>query len=155
MGGKWLLLMSKNIAESKHLRQVSVKFIVVQLLSCLWLFVTPWTAACQTPLSSTIFQSLLKFMSVELVMPSNHLILCHPLLPLPSIFHSIRVFSNKSTLCMGGQSIGASASVLPMNTKGWFPLELTVLIYLHPRDSQESSSASQLESISSLVLSLF
>ena len=131
MGGKWLLLMSKNIAESKHLRQVSVKFIVVQLLSCLWLFVTPWTAACQTPLSSTIFQSLLKFMSVELVMPSNHLILCHPLLPLPSIFPSIRVFFTMSWLFpTGGRSIEASASalILTMNIQGWFPLGLTGLI---------------------------
>ena len=58
----------------------------------------PWTAACQAPLSSTISQSLLKLMSIELVMPSNHLILCRPLLLLPSIFPSIRVFSNESVL---------------------------------------------------------
>ena len=64
------------------------------------------------------------------VMPSNHLILCHPLL-LPSIFPSIRVFSNKSALCIRWpQSIGASASVLPMNIQGWFPLGLTGLISL-------------------------
>ena len=61
-------------------------------LSCVRLFVTPWTAACQASLSFTLSQSLLKLMSVELVMPSNHLILCHPLLLLPSIFPSIRVF---------------------------------------------------------------
>ena len=59
---------------------------------------TPWTAACQASLSFTISQSLLKLMSIERVMPSNHLILCHPLL-LPSIFPSIRVFSNESALC--------------------------------------------------------
>ena len=64
------------------------------------LFVTPWTSVCQAPLSSTISQNLLKFMSIESVMPSNHLILCHPLLPLASIFPSIRVFSNELTLCI-------------------------------------------------------
>ena len=68
----------------------------VQLLSCVQLVATPWTAACQASLSITNSQSLLKLMSVELVMPSNHLIICHPLLLLPSIFPSIRVFSNES-----------------------------------------------------------
>ena len=63
-------------------------FVVVQLLSHVWLFVTPWTAAHQASLSLSISQSLPKFMYIELVMPSNHLILCHPLLPLPSIFPS-------------------------------------------------------------------
>ena len=67
----------------------------VQLLSCVQLFVTPWTAACQASLSITSSQSLLKLMSIELVMPTKHLILCHPLLSLPSIFPSIRVFSNE------------------------------------------------------------
>ena len=61
---------------------------------------TSWTTACQSPLSSTISQRLLKFMSIESVMPPNHLILCHPLLLSPSIFPSIRVFSNESTLHM-------------------------------------------------------
>ena len=70
------------------------------LLSSVWLFVTPWTAAHQASLSFTIFLSLLKLIVIELVMPSNHLILCHPLLLLPSIFPSIRVFSNESVLCM-------------------------------------------------------
>ena len=74
------------------------QFSSVQLLSHVWLFVTPRTAACQPSLSITNFQSLLKLMSIELVMPSNHLILCHPLLLLPSIFPSIRVFSNESGL---------------------------------------------------------
>ena len=61
---------------------------------------TPWTATCQASLSITNFQSLLKLMSIESVMPSNHLILCHPLLLLPSVFPSIRVFSNESVLCI-------------------------------------------------------
>ena len=72
----------------------------VQLLSCVWLFVTPWTAAFQASLSITNSRSPPKPMSIELVMPSNHLILCHPLLLLPSIFPSIRVFSNELALCM-------------------------------------------------------
>ena len=72
--------------------------VVVQSLSSVQLFATPWTAAFQTSLSFTISQSLLKVRSLELVMPSNHLILCRPLLLLPSIFPSIRVFSKESVL---------------------------------------------------------
>ena len=72
--------------------------VVVQSLSRVWLFVTPWTAAHQAFLSFIISQSLLKLMSIESVTPSNHLILCHSLLLLPSIFPSIRVFSNESAL---------------------------------------------------------
>ena len=71
---------------------------VVQLLSHVQLFVTQWTAACQASLSFILFRSLLKLMSIESVMPSSHLILCHLLLPLPSIFPSIRDFSNKLSL---------------------------------------------------------
>ena len=71
---------------------------VIQSLSHVWLFPTPWTVACQVSLSFTISQSLLKLMSIESVMPSNHLILCHPLLLLPSIFLSIRTVSNGSAL---------------------------------------------------------
>ena len=70
----------------------------VQSLSHIWLFVTPWTAACQASLSIINSQSLPKLMFIELGMPSNHLILCHPLLLPPSIFPSIRVFSKESTL---------------------------------------------------------
>ena len=74
---------------------------VVQSLSRVWFFVTPWAAAHQASLSFTISQSLPKPMSIESVMPSNHLIFCHPFLLLPSIFPSIRVFSNESALCTG------------------------------------------------------
>ena len=106
-------------------------FAVVQSLSHVWFLVTPWTTAHQGPLSSTISQSLLKFLSVELVMLSNHLILCLPHL-LPSIFPSLRVFSNESVLCISGQGIGASvsAAVLPMNIQDWLPLGLTGLMFL-------------------------
>ena len=79
-------------------RTTSVQFSSVQSLSRGQLFEIPWTAACQASLSITNSRSLLKLMSIELVMPSNHLILCHPLLLLPSIFPSIRVFSNESVL---------------------------------------------------------
>ena len=88
---------------------------------------TPWTVTCQAFQSFTISQSLLKLMSIESVMPSNHLILCCSLLLL-SLFPSIRVFSNESALCIRWQSIGvsASASALPMNIQGWFPLGVTI-----------------------------
>ena len=79
-------------------REFDPRFSSVQSLSCVWLFATPWTAARQTSLSITDSQILLKLMSIELVMPSSHLILCHPLILLPSIFLSIRVISNKLTL---------------------------------------------------------
>ena len=79
-------------------RRVRVSRFVVQSLSLVQPFVTPWTVARQTSLSFTISWSLLRFMSIELVMPCSHLVLCHPLLLLPSIFPSIKVFSNKSAL---------------------------------------------------------
>ena len=107
------------------------------------------------PCHLLISWNLLKLMSIESVMPSNNLILCRPLLLLPSIFPSIRVLSNLLTFELGGQSIGASfsasTSVLPMNSQCWFPLGLTPWI---PRVSQESSPVPQFESISSLVLNL-
>ena len=93
--------------------------------------------ARQPSLSITNSRSLPKLMSIELVMPSSHLILCRPLLPLPPIPPSIRVFSNEST--WGSQTIGvsASASVLPMNSQDWFPLGLTDLIQpVHPKGDQ-------------------
>ena len=76
---------------------------------------TPWIAAHQASLSITNSWSLLKLMSIESVMPSNHLILCHPVLLLPSIFPSIRVFPVSQSFASGGQSTGVSPSVLPMN----------------------------------------
>ena len=104
---------------------LSISISSVQSLSRVWLFLTLWMAAHQASLSITNSQSLLKFMSIESVMSSNHLILCHPLLLLPSIFPSIRVFFSESVLPSGGQSIGvsASASVLLMNIQDWSPSE--------------------------------
>ena len=86
------------LENRKNLYRNVERAVVVQSLSCVRLFVTPWTAACQASLSFTISQSLLKLMSIESVMPSYCLILCHPLLLLPSIFRSIKVFSNVSAL---------------------------------------------------------
>ena len=132
----------------------------MQLVSCIQIFAAPWTAACQASLSITISWNLLKLMSIELVMPSNHLILCYPFLLLPSIFPSISVFSFFLSIflfyfltlqyCIGfaiyqhnNESVlhirwtnywsSASASVLPMNIQDWFPLRLTDLISLQSK----------------------
>ena len=109
--------------------------VVVQSLSRIWLFVIPWTAAHQASLPITISWSLLKLMSIESVMPSNHLILCCPLLLPPSIFPSIRVFTMSQFFVSDGQSTGVStsASVLPMNVLDWFPLGWTGWIYLQSK----------------------
>ena len=103
----------------------------VQLLECVWLFATPWTAACQAPLSFTNSQSFLKFMSTELVMLSISssvapFFFCLQYFPASGSFPMSQLFSS------GGQSIGASASasVIPMNIQDWFPLGLTGLISL-------------------------
>ena len=100
---------------------------------------TSWTAVLQAPLSSVISQSLLRFMSIELVMPSNHIIFCCSLLQKGINLFSLFTASGSSPMSQlftsGGQSIGASASatVLPMNTEDWFPLALTGLIFLQSK----------------------
>ena len=102
------------------------KLFVVQSLSRLRLFATPWTTARQISLFFTMSQSLLKLMSIESVMLSNHFILCHPILLLSSIFPSIRVYSNESALCIWWPNFGASASasVIPVNMEGEFPFRI-------------------------------
>jgi len=108
---------SATFCSSDYLLAISlsVTLFVVQSLSCVQLFVTLWTAAHQASLSITISLRLSKLMSIELVMPSNHLILCHPLL-LPSIFPSIRVFSNESALCIRWPNyLSFSFSISPSN----------------------------------------
>ena len=131
----------------------------VQLLSHVWLFVNPWITAHQASLSITKSRSSPKLMFIESVIPSNHLILYHPLLLLPSIFPRIRVFSNESVLRIRCQSIGvsASASVLPMNIQDWFPLGWTGWTSLQSKglSSWESSPTPQLKSINSSVLNFF
>ena len=103
-----------------------------QSLSRVRLFATPWIAARQASLSITNSRNSLKLTSIESVMPSSHLILCRPLLLLPPVPPSIRVFSNESTLHMSGQSTGVSAlaSFLPKNSQDWSPLEWTGWISL-------------------------
>ena len=113
-----------------------VQFRSVQSLSRVQLFVTPWNAACQASLSITNSQSSTKGTSIESVMPSSHLILCCPLLLLPPIPPSIKVFSSESTLHMRCQSIGLSAlaSVLPKKSQDWSPLEWTGWISLQSKE---------------------
>ena len=108
---------------------------VVQSLSCVQFFVTSWTAARQASLSSTNSQSLFKLMSIESVMPSNHLILCHPLVLLPSIFPSIRVFSNESVLCIRWPKYWSFSFSISLSNEyqDWFSLEWTGWISLQPK----------------------
>ena len=132
------------------------QFSSVQSLSHVRLFGTIWTAAYQASLSLTNSLSLPKPMSIELVMPSNHLILCRPLFLLPSILHSIRVFSNESALHIRWPEYRSFSLniVFPMNTQDWSPLWWTGWISpCSPRDSQESSPTPQFKSINSSVLS--
>ena len=112
-----------------------IRFSAVQSLSRVWLFVTPWTAADQASLSITNSWSLLTLVSIESVMPSSHLILCRPLLLLPPVPPSIRVFPMSQLFAWGGQSIEVSAlaSVLPKNTQDWSPLEWTGSIFLQSK----------------------
>ena len=145
------------ISEAQRLwdnRYSCFQFSSVHSLSYVQLFATPWTAACQASLSIINSQSLLKLMFIESVRPSNHLTLCCPLLLLPSIFPSIRVFSNESALLSGGQSIGVStsASVLPMNIQDWCSLGWTGWISLQSK-GLESSPTPQFKSINSLAFS--
>ena len=139
----WLISLKHNALNSIHvvandkiwffliIDQYSIVSIV-QSLRLVQLFATQWTAARQASLSSTIFQSLLKLMSIESMMPSKHLILCVPLLLLLQSFPASGSFPVNGLFTLGGQSIGASASasVLPMNIQGWFPLGWTGLISL-------------------------
>ena len=113
---KYIEWLHKFFCSQKEcqLKLQSVHISSVQSLSCVWLFVTPRAAARQASLSITNSRSLLKLMSIALVMPSNHLILCRPLLPLPSIFPSIKVFSNESALCIRWPKYW-SVSISPSN----------------------------------------
>ena len=133
---------------------VTFQFRSIQSLSCVQLLVTPWTAACQASLSITNSWSLLNLMSIESVMPSNHLILCHFLLLPPSIFCSI-IFSSVSVPHIRWPNIGVSASVsvLPMNIQDWFPLGLTGLISLRSKGLPRVFFNTQFKSINSSSLS--
>ena len=134
----------------------SVQFSSVQSLSHVQLFATPWTAARQASLSITNSQSSLRLTSIETVMPSSHLILCHSLLLLPPIPPSIKVFSNESTLHMRWPNYWSfSFSIIPSKRNPRADLLQNGLVGspCSPRDSQESSPTPQFKSINFLVLS--
>jgi len=127
----------------------------VQSLSCVPLFVTPWTTALQASLSFTVSWSLLKLVCIKSVMPSNHLILCHPLLVLPSISPCIGIFSNESALCIRRPKYwNFSFSISPSSEYSGLIFFRIDWFDLLPRDSQKSSPGLQFKSISSSVLSL-
>ena len=118
-----VMLALKTLEEDPYLTFRFWLVCFVQSLSRVWLFATLWTAVCQACLSFSISQGLLKLMSIELVMPSNHLILCHPLLLLPSIFPSIRVFSNIWSLHRVAKvlELQLQHQTFPENIQDWFP----------------------------------
>ena len=132
-------------------------FSLVQPLSRVQLFTTLWIAARQVSLSITNSQSPPKPMSIESVMPFNHLILCLPLLLPPSVFPSIRVFPMSQLFASGGQSIGVSAStsVFPMNTQDWSPLGWTGWISLQSKGLSRVFSNTTVKSINSSALSFY
>ena len=129
----------------------------VQLFSHVWLIETPWTAAFQASLSFTNSWSLLRLMSIESVMPSHHVILCHPLLFLPSIFPSIRVFSNESALRIKWPNYWSfSFSISPSNEHpDWSPLGWTGLISLQSKGLSRVFSNTTVQKASILQRSVF
>ena len=139
---------------------IYIQFSSVQSLSRVWLFVTPWITACQASLSITNSQSSLRFTPIESVMPSSHLILCHPLLLPLSVFPSIRVFSNELVLCIRWPKYwNFSFTISPSNAYSGLisfrmdSLGVSFRTPCSPRDSQESSPTLQFKSINSLALS--
>ena len=153
--GFWVFLFRFLATTSKAAINIYAQvFSSVQLLSHLQLFVTQWTAACQASLSITNSQSLLKLMSIELVMPSNHLILCHPLLILPSIFPSIRIFSSESVLHIRWPKYWSlSFSISPSNEyPGLISFRVDWLDLLAVQETQESFPTPQFKSINSSAL---
>ena len=126
------------------------------MLSCVRLFATPWTAACQVFLPFTVSWSLPKLLSIELVMPSNHLILCCPILLLPSTFPSTRVFSSESAIYIRWPKYWSfSFSFSPSNEYlGLISFRIDYVDLLADKDFQESSPAPQFKSINSSLLNL-
>ena len=154
------MIAQESLFPTLLLENLVSQFGLVQSLSCVQLFATPWTAACQASLSITNSWSLPKLMSIETVMPSNHLILCRPLLLLPSVFPSIRVFSTESVCHISWPKYWSfSFSIRPSSehsglisfSTDW--LDLLVGRSKRSRDSQESSPTPQFKSIHSPVLS--
>ena len=129
---------------------------IIQLLSHIWFFATPWTAAYQASLSFTISQDLLKLRSIELTMPQNHLSLYCPLLFLPSLFPSIRVFSNESALCIRRTKYWSFSFSISLSNEysGLISFRIDWFHLLAVQGTQVSSPTPQFKSINSLVLSL-
>ena len=140
---------TQSVTQS-HITHISQS---VQSLSHVWLFATPWTAACQASLSITNSWRLLKLMSIALVMPSKHLILCPLVLLLSSIFPSVS--HNESVPHIRWPKYWNSSINLYNEYSGLISFKIDWLDLLAPRDSQESSPTPQFKSINSLVLSLF
>ena len=157
MGPRWQtrLDLDPESASEIHTQRCHKSSSSVQSLSCVQFFVTSFNAARQASLSITNSWSLLKLMSIGLVMPSNHLILCHHLL-LPSIFPNISVFSNESILCIRWPKYWSfSFSINPSNVYSELvSFRIDGLISLLSKDSQESSPMPQFKSINSLALNL-
>ena len=149
----WVCLLAKVTFSAVKSRIASVQFSSnVQLCPTLC---DPWTAACQASLSITNTQSLLKVMSIESVMPSSHLIFCHPFLLLPSIFSSIRVFSNESTLCTRWPKYWSfSFSISPSNEySGLISVRMDWLDLLAVQGTLKSPPTPQFKSVNSSALS--
>ena len=134
--------LAHDLPNCTNFFSVSVILLLVQSLSHVWLFVIPWTAVCQASLSITNSQSTPKPMSIEPVMPSNHLILCHPLLLLSSVFRSIRFFSNESALHITRCSISLVELIIRIIGKRYLAhtfllsSETETLIYFHRNQSR-------------------
>ena len=154
ISSRWSTI-SKGIAFERESISFFPLVVVVQSPSLVWLFVTSWTAACQASLSFTISQSLLRLLSIELVMISNHLILCRQLLLLPSVFHNIRVLSSKLAFCIRWPKYWSySFSISPSNEYvGLISFSIDGFDLLAVQGTVKSSPA-QFKSISSLALSL-
>ena len=133
--------------------KLAFQFSSVQLLSWVRLSATPWTAAHQASLSIANSWSLLKLMSVDMVMPSNHLILCHPLLLVPSILPIIRVFSNESDFRIRWPKCWSFSISSSNEYSGLISFRMAWLDLLAVQDSQESSTTPQFKSINSSALS--
>ena len=146
---KTVALTSWNTLPEYYIMNI-LAVVVLQLLSHILLFMTPWTAAYQASMSFTISQGLLKLMSIELMMPSNHLNFC---LLLPSIFPSIGVFSNELALHIRWPMYWSlTSSILPMNIQGWYPLGLTGLISLLSKRLSRVFSSTTVQKHSSSAL---
>ena len=158
--GSWWWTGRPGVLQSMGLQRVRHNWVTElnwSVSAChVWLFVTPWTTVCQASLAITNSWNLLKLMSVESVMPSNHLILCRPLLLSLSIFASIRVFSSESVLHIRWTTYWSfSFSISPSNEyPGLISLKIVVGSPCCPKDSQESSATPQFKSINSSALSL-